>query len=280
MPQLASATQGWLTDVAKTIANPPYKQKGAKLEKQTDVPLVLIRRELLKWITQHQEIEESARARHRDMIDDLFDIATADDPAKEAKSKSERPPQTVKAALKFLAGEREEFPKTAKAALKMLADKRDELTPTPSDRAAPPDLKSLRNLQLLIESVIWATTYDFTLGVDQPVTPTPGEATSTDVDMYLVGDRESKFVAPPLPSALWKRLTERYIDPIERKPFGDAGTISRIGGTVKEPFIPPRKNVRYPPEVRLAHYFNHDLFRGINQIEETMLRLVSARLRT
>jgi hypothetical protein len=218
------------------------KEQSAKATKktQTDSPTVVVTQAMHQWIDSIILAEDTARNQLRKHIRDLFAIATAKDPAKEANAK-ELEAAHLEAAREPRAPLRrpvERLPKKREEALKELSIFRGDLNPPPRQGPGMTNVKDLRDLQLLIESIIWVSTYDFT--------PLQGDRTKLTPNATEPAD---------LPSGLWKRLIERYIDPDEGKSYKDVGD-KTILGTQKQTFLKAGGFEKFSPEARLSCYFS------------------------
>ena len=125
------------------------------------MPVVTVKNSLYGWIDIQVMAESKARKSIRDKIADVWDIATSPEPAKEAEAKegAARDKKEVRVPFRRPA---EKLPKTNQDALNELTNLRDDLEPTPIEFAEVIDADDLREFQLAIEAMIWATTYDFT----------------------------------------------------------------------------------------------------------------------
>jgi hypothetical protein len=222
----------------------------------TDAPWVSVTQMAHRWVTSMVRVEDAARARIRGNARDLFDVATADDPAKEAQAKESA--ATHKEAIREqLAPKRRptvKLPRKRSVALQNLALLRDSLEPPDTTDLREPDPADLRSLQLMIESIIWASTYDFT-----PRKP----------DSKL----ENPYPAP-LPKALWDRLIERYVDPDANKTYKEVGPTKRLG-TVAKPG-PKQALGDFDPKVRLSHYLSQILLPTIKDENNTVTQRFKA----
>jgi hypothetical protein len=237
-----------LVVMAHTLAEEGATHQGKerepkKREGDTDAPVVAVTQAMHTWIDSMVRAEDIARKQNRKSIRDLFDIATAKDPAKEAKDKedeaakkeAEREPRVP------LRQPVERLPRTRKDALQELSFFRDELTEHEDPRIA--QANDLRDLQLMAEAIIWASTYDFKV---------ERKSNASKLEMPL---KEA-----PLPKGLWNRLIERYIDPDEGKTYKEVGAIGRLGTKQQPDFTNDPKLWGFPPEVRLSHYFSRVLY--------------------
>jgi hypothetical protein len=232
-------------------SKPKKKSEAAK----TDAPVVMVTQMMHKWVDSLVQVEDTARKQHRQEIRDLFDIATAKDPKKEAKQKRKAAEKLAKAqtVIPYKPPNVPDFPKTSKKALEELTAIRDQLQPE-STRDRQPTIDDLRNLQLLTEEIIWACTYDFTPWV---------------VSTNVLQPRAVESVTAPenLPEALWKRLTARYEDPEEGQTYDEVGALPRLGTTDK----PSVAKGMFSPRTRLAHYFSQIL---LPEVEEQNTRIL------
>jgi len=105
--------------------------------------------------------ESKARKSIRDKIADVWDIATSPEPAKEAEAK-EAAARDKKRGPRTLPQTRREAPENKPDALNELTNLRDDLEPTPIEFTEVINADDLREFQLAIEAMIWATIYDFT----------------------------------------------------------------------------------------------------------------------
>jgi len=249
-PEITHFFQENAQDLGQALGKQMFQQKEAKSYVQTTAPIVAVKSSLYGWIDTQMQAEANARRQHREYTRDLFDIATAKDPTKEANDK-ETEAEKKEAARELSVPKRrpvKKFPKTSKGALEMLAFFRDSLTPDPLEQSLNPGIKDLSDIQLGIESAIWASTYDFT--------PTRKSNPSK---------LEEPLDPAPLPDALWKRLIERYVDPDEGKTYKEVGAIDRLG-TRQNPVITQKYLLGgFPPEVRLSHYFSQELYPKIKE---------------
>lgn len=277
-PELTATLRNSALELAKTLGEQPFKQASGRKMTKPDAPVVVVRRSLYGSINAFVHAEGSARKILKDKIRDLYDIATSPKPAKEAKAKeAEAQKEASKSAHRafahFARAFREEpLPKTNKAALDQLTELRTQLAPDAAESSRTPDVKDLRELQLLIEATIWATTYDFTPrrreeSVNAAVEKRVGQ------NMFMVKP-DDKLRPAPLPDALWKRLIERYIDPDERKSYKDVGKLDRLG-TKSHPYSSEPGKKTWSPEVRLSHYFSQVLYPQINKENSEMVRRFS-----
>jgi hypothetical protein len=232
-----------LVSLAHALGEEVHKKKEKEPKKTggTDAPIVAVTQAMHTWIDSVVRAEDTARRQYRKNIRDLFDIATAKDPAKEAKNKeaeaaqkeAEREPRVP------LRRPVEKLPTTSKDALQELSSLREQLTPPPIVDPRITEANDLRDLQLMIESIIWVSTYDFT---PEPISHPSKLALSIE--------------PASLPQGLWKRLIERYIDPDEGKTYKEVGEINRLG-TKQHAY---EERYKYPPELRLSHYFSQELY--------------------
>jgi hypothetical protein len=227
---------------------PKPKKKNTS---QTDAPFVLVTQMMHQWIDAIVQVENTARRQIRDEIGDLVEIAAAKNPAKEAKAREKQAAKKEAEREPSIPKQRplEPLPRTSKDAVKELASLRDHLRDELAsiEKRSDPVAKDLRALQLMTESIMWATTFDFT-----PIPLRPSLMQPRPVAV---------FVEPPLPEGLWKRLIERYIDPDAGESYKDVGTIQRLG-TVEEPSQSGRFHTA---EVRLAHFFSQILLPKVTQ---------------
>ncbi len=271
-PEVIDTMQSVTKDLTLALGDHLYKNDSTgKLVLQTDVPVVMVEKYLNDWIEIQVRAENKSREMLRDRLRDLFDIATSSEPAKEARAK-EAEAQKKEAALKPRSLFRnpfsqplEELPKTSKGAMDQLTQLRDQLIPSPIEIATIPDAKDMGDLQLLIESMIWATTYDFSLK-------------NILVERHPLARKHHPFswlVPAPLSPTLWKRLIERYQDPDEGKSYKEVGNRLRLGtkhvpGFTEEDTKELQKKFGRPrgggwsPEVRLSFYFSTILYPKIN----------------
>jgi hypothetical protein len=282
-PEVANTMQDVAHGLAQFLGKHLFVQSGDsaanKLAQNTDAPPVAVTSSLNDWIDIQIKAEEKARDMLRNRMRDLFDIATSPDPAKEARAK-EADARKKEAARESRVPFRrpvEELPKKSKDAMDQLKQLRDQAVPTAIEIATIPNPKDLKDLQLLIESMIWVTTYDFTPKIIEP----SFNYLSAHVSSPEAG--RWKIEAAPLPDTLWKRLISRYIDPDEGKSYKDVADLDRLG-TKDHPVIPkeiqhswewngPRK---WSPEVRLSHYFSKVLYPKINDENSEIVQKFNA----
>lgn len=244
---------------AERFMHPKEPKPKTKAEApSTDAPVVMVTQMMHKWVDSIVQVEDTARKQHRQDIRDLFDIATAKDPKKEAKAKREAAEEKAGPIVALNRPPVPTFPNTSKKALEELTAIRDQLQPE-STRSRQPTIDDLRNLQLLTEEVIWACTYDFTPWIVHPNVMQP---------------RVVEPVTAPedLPEALWKRLTTRYIDPEEGKTYEEVGTIPRLGTTDK----PSDVKGMFQAKTRLAHYFSQILLPEVEEQNNRVLQRMQA----
>ncbi|MEX2642340.1 MAG: hypothetical protein WD270_02725 [Acetobacterales bacterium] len=279
-PELAATLRTAAHKVADVIGSQPFRQEAGKRRfDRTDAPLVAVKRSLHDWIDAQVRAETAAARMTREETGDLFEIATSPEPRKAAEevAKQVAKRQAARARAVPLGGtqqgtiqhipqpEPDKLPKTHKHATERLTKLRDRLNDAALENDRVPEASELHDLQLLVEAAIWASTYDFTprtrrenLNRDDP-----------KVRQYWVERTEPA----PLPSALWKKLVERYPDPDEKKSFKDAGRLQRLG-TVAEPAAASRDG--WSPEVRLSHYFSRVLYPQIARENGEMVRRFGA----
>ena len=270
-PELANILQDGAQELGKIAYRHVFEtqSEGREFSQSTDVPMVVVKQTLNKWVDTLVQVEDTARSMLRVYINDLFDIAIAKDPGKEAEKKdlaaatkeAEREPRV--AFRKPVA----KLPKSNKAAMDELSYLRDELEPAPIENRRTASSDDLRELQLMAEALIWASTYDFSWKRGDITRLTP-----------------FALEPAPLPKGLWKRLVTRYIDPDEGKSYKEVGPLDRLG-TKKAPFIDTKeytpKGLKaekpFTPEVRLSHYFSNvlypEIFKHNNKIVETFRRV-------
>lgn len=251
-PELANIIQNAAVTLGDVVGGKQlFKQEsGQKFSRQTDVPVVSVKNSLYGWIDIQVMAERKARKSIRDKIGDLWEIATSPEPANEAKAKegAAREKEAKRETRAPFRRPVEKLPNTNQGALDELTNLRDSLEPTASASTEDFNAVDLRPLQLTIESMIWAMTYDFT----------PRFAREIGVSL-----RGTTVISPaPLPEGTWPKLTERYIDPDEGKSYAEVGAIDRLG-TKDAPFFNP--GGRYGPELRLSHYFSQILYPRINE---------------
>jgi hypothetical protein len=247
-PVLSNTAKETTKELSKSFANNAFKQKdsGGKIQfaRSTTVPLVDLRQYLNQWIDIRIRAEHLAQTIERKRIRDLADIAISSEPDKDAKAKEKA--RTPK------------LPHTNKAALTELTEARDKAALSETGSESIPDITDLRDLQLLIEASIWASTYDFS----------PIYKPEKKLERGGEGEAGPEFTFPaevvgaPLPAALWKRLIERYIDPDEGKPYNEVIFIDRLGTKDKPTtfyykYLPVK---HYGPEARLSFYFSQVLY--------------------
>jgi hypothetical protein len=286
-PELSNTLQTAADGLAQIAGKQLFEQdnSGAGLKfNQTDAPVVVVSSTLNDWIDAQIKAEDKAREIIRDKTRDFFDIATSPEPAKEAKAKM------AEAAKKEAAREPrvplrkpiEELPKTNKDAMDELKKLRDSLAPSPSDIATVPKFEELYDLQLTIESMIWAATYDFT----------PSQSRVSPLEVPRRGTRfprpgAFRMTQAPLPDKLWPRLVQRYRDPDEQKSYKDVGRSLRLGtkafpgfsDEVTKYFIDELQTINeggWWPEVRLSFYFGRILFPELNRENSAIVQKLKA----
>lgn len=268
-PEVANMFQDQTKNLAETLYKQPFQQESASMMSQTNAPIVVVTDFLNQWINGQVKTEDKSRELIRDRIRDLFDIATSREPAKEAKAKMEAAsakqfsfnPSRV-AHIFFQEPDVEPLPTTNKEAMDQLTKRRDELVPEDIEFTTAPAAKDMQDLQLMIEMMIWAATYDFTtrpeeVVVGRHVKPAGKATDAEEIEGYMV-------MPAPLPDTLWERLISRYRDPDLNKTYKDAGSQARLGtqavpyltskGRTKGEFVP------FEPKARLSHYFSQELY--------------------
>jgi hypothetical protein len=228
-----------------------------------------------KWfddqITTLQNIEMKARDKVEENISDRWAIATAKEPAKEAKEiwQADRNKENKREPHVPLQKPPKKLPTTRKAAIDELSFYRDVLEPSPIENAPTPSRREdLQELQLMAESLMWASTYDFSWKSNE----------TSKLEAF-------NLEPAPLPPGLWKELVKRYIDPDKGQSYKDVGPLERLG-TVKAPwfdmneFTPKEVKVvekPFTPEVRLSHYFSNvlypEIFKENGKIVDKLRRL-------
>jgi hypothetical protein len=285
-PEITNKLQDKLQDaadwIAETLNKHLFRQDPASKMVQTpNAPIVVVTQTMHEWVDSLVRAERDARYIIEYKVQDLFDIATSLTPQLEAKGSELI---AKKRGFKY----EEPLPKTNKDALHKLAELRTELAPIPDEEPVEAkkaslahQKKELRELQLSIESMIWASTYDFTpkskfieLGSATMKEFEGGNITQEVVATGPFGAHKVKTIGyrmllpAPLPKGLWKRLIERYIDPDEKKSYKDAKSMPRLG-TLKEPGSAPQKV--FSPEVRLSYYFGKILYPKLNEENSEMV---------
>jgi len=204
------------------------------------VAVVSVKNSLYGWIDMQKRAESAARARLKTRIGDLVDIATADDPAKEAAAKEDEREPHVPARRP-----EDRFPKTHKKAFDELTRLVQDLEPTLAPLPQQLDIDDLREIRLMMEMCMWTMTYDFTPHVTRQIGVSFGPTNA--------------WQTPPFPQTTWDKLTRRYIDPDAGRSYADVGAIDRLG-TVEAPVLDKRVHEGvFGPELRLAHYFSQVL---------------------
>jgi hypothetical protein len=260
-PEVANTLQDAARGALQYLSKPPFKQESGRKMVQPNAPIVVVTQALHRWVDSLVRVERLARHELEEKIQDLFDIATSPSPGEEAKA--------TEAIAKMRGREYEKpLPKTNKAALDQLTELRRGLAPVRDEATGAVKIEDLRELQLMIESMIWATTYDFTPRAEYYMDVTdPTRQTTLQQARYTLGPA-------PLPEGLWKRLIERYIDRDAGKSYKDVGSLDRLG-TVKLPSYEagnPTTGKKWSPEVRLSHYFSQILYRQINEENSEMVQ--------
>jgi hypothetical protein len=277
-PEVANTLQ----DIAHNLDDALYKHlfqqdSSARRMTQTNAPVVTVMSSLNDWIDVQIRVENRSREILRERMRDLFDIATSPEPAKEARTKEAEARKQDR-----LIGE---LPKTSKGAIDQLTELRDQNIPASIEIAIAPDVKELMDLQLRIESMIWATTYDFTPTMKRvpfvaydgagPDDPVPGS--------YYLSPAPLPGPQPPDPKNLWKKLIERYHDPDEKKSYKDAGNLPRLG-TKEHPIYDEELTKEFQekyktlgkggwsPAVRLSHYFSQVLYLQLNKENKAIVQ--------
>jgi hypothetical protein len=250
-PELANLMAGTAQTLGQMGTKFVFEQdRRRKAFSRTAAPVVVVKRALLRWVEAQIRCEGVARANLRRRIRDLFDIAISPKPGKEAKAKEE---EAKKAGRPVRA-----LPKTNKEALQQLTKLSEEIAPTTWETLPNPAVEDLWEIQRNIESMIWATTYDFTPikeGIQFPIEEVPGKSGS---EAFKSRGLVRVPLAAPLPDALWKRLTSRYIDPDENKSYKEVGNLDRLG-TKAKPVLTDKQKL-FGPEVRLSFYFSKVLY--------------------
>jgi len=275
-PELSNTLQDVAHQIASTLGETPFKQQAGEMRANpNDAALVVVKRALHEWINIQVRAEGIARRTDREEIRDLYEIATSPEPAKAAKEvaqeiadrQTSRAPRiplgTQQGWVKSIAQpDVDKLPKTNDDALKKLTGVRDRLARVTFETATIPDARDLRDLQLIIESAIWAATYDFTPRVYRSKRTYYGEPLTFE-----------HWQPAPLPDSLWKKLVERYIDPDEGKSYKEVGYIERLG-TKAAPGAASR--LKWSPEMRLSHYFSRILFPQITKENGEVVRRLRA----
>jgi hypothetical protein len=264
-PELHHLLSGAAQGLGKIIGKHLYKQESAQKQQvvsATDVPILVVKRALRQSMEAHRRGEAGVRKRLRRKIHDLFDVAVAEKPAAEAKNKQKEAQKKEGIEL--------ELPKTYKKALEELTKIRDGLTRTVWENHRVPQVQDLWEMQLTIESVLWAATYDF-----KPSEPKivfwkdPEKKGSEALDRPMVKIREKA----PLPDALWKRLIARYMEPGTGKTYQQLGPLDYLGPKTAKFEWDNKKRKVYGPEVRLSYHFDK-LFEALNNGNKTFLEKI------
>jgi len=260
--ELTNKLQDGAGEIAKILGKQLYRQDPARKMVQTDAPIVVVTQTMHEWVDSLVLAERAERHEREDQVQDLFDIATSPSPEEEAKA--------TEAIAKMRGREYEKpLPKTNKAALDQLTKLRDQLVPAPVEKPVTVKIKELRPLQLIIESMIWATTYDFTPRF-KPIRPSfvEGDIGTRERAATIAGLGGRVMGPAALPDGLWKRLIERYTDPDEGKSYKDVGSLNRLGTRTHPIYESPHK---FSPEVRLSHYFSQILFPMLDKENSEMV---------
>lgn len=246
---VAQFAKRWEPDLAGTIRSAAqqlgklagsgkhlFNQTGDnKFAQDPDVPVVSVKSSLYGWIDMQKRAESAARTRLKTRISDLVDIATAENPAKEAKVKEDKREPRVP-----LRKPEEKLPTSHKEAFDELTKLSDDLEPIIAPLPQQLSIEDLREIRLMIEMIMWTMTYDFTPHVTREISVSFG---ATNV-----------WHTPPFPQSTWNRLTKRYIDPDAGHSYADVGVLNRLG-TLDAPFLAGS----FGPELRLSHYFSQIL---------------------
>ncbi len=262
-PEISNTFQNIVQKQFETLFNPPFRQDAARMMARTNAPTVQVMGALYGWMNQQIKDENEATELLRDRMRYLSAIATSPKPEKEAKAREEE--ARKKEGIREFSGRPrrpvQELPKTNEKAMEELTDLRNRLAPTTIEMASSPLPDDLADLQLMIEGMIWASTYDFSIVRKDRMVSDP-----------LPAPLEGYFDAAPLPKGLWPKLIERFIDFDEGKTYKGAGNLARLGSK-KAPFFTPEtmksRDYRGPrtftPETRLSLYFSNELYPKINE---------------
>ena len=272
-PELSNMFQNYANELGDAAGNWPFKQGDATPRtpkdgaRPGDSPVVLVKSRLHDWIENHVRLESLARTLQEERHTALFAIATAAAPKKEAEARYVVAKAAESRREPRMPFQRpiERFPETSALAIDELTRLRDDSRPAQAELFTVSEKQQMGDIQLMIEASIWASAYDFTTKVVAP---------KSRIGVYTVD-------VPSLPDALWKRLTERYVDPDENKTYKDVGYIYRLG-TKAVPGVDEEagrimlrmQDRGWDPRWRLSFYFSEVLYPAIVERNEAFRTLV------
>lgn len=276
-PELSNMFQNYANELGEATGNWPFKQGTATPTptpraapdgaRPGDAPLVLVKSRLHDWIDNHVRLESLARTLQEERHTGLFAVATAAAPKKEAEARNAAAmaAENRREPRKPFQRPIERLPETSALAIEELTRLRDDSQPAQAELFTISEKEQMGDIQLMIEAAIWASAYDFTTKVVAP---------DSRLGVYTVD-------GPSLPDALWTRLTERYVDPDEKKTYKDVGYIYRLG-TKAVPGVDEEagrimlrmQNRGWDPKWRLSFYFSEVLYPAIVERNEAFSKLV------
>jgi hypothetical protein len=203
---------------------------------RTDAPPVVVQQGLNQWIEAVEgAVAKEYNEQHREILM-LHGAATA-----QTKAPSRKATPAEKSQARKQADEK----RKAKEKLKSFAE---ELAADPPEAEKEITYKDLRDLQLIVEMMIWCSTYNFAPNIRH------GEK-----GRLRGGERIPYSVVEPipLPGNLWKRLTERYA-----------------------PLLPPwyaaAAAIGWSSELALSMFFSDKLFPELNRENSVAVRRLQA----
>jgi len=241
-PEVSNTLQNVAGNLGVSLGKHMFQTESGKLQEMkqaNDVPVVVLKNYFYDWVRSQEHVEHAAYKRLKEKLRALFDIATTN---------ATETAKLLKTYENLLTGE--ERPKNRNDAKTKMTEWQKKQAEVVSARPGKIKLENLREFQLTIESMIWCTTYDFT----------PRRRLKIPLGKF---DRPEFLWDPaPLPSNVWKRLIERYIDPTARKTYKELGPTGYLGPlTEANPNgYGPLGSTIWSPEIRLSYYFSKVLF--------------------